>query len=156
MGFFYFADSSWLSVAEIYKCRVMGFSEGVEYKVFKNTLIKRALDNLDTDYSSIQSTLKGFSGVMFVKENGKAPAKVIQKYREEDADGRPYFKEASINTDIFIGEDQLSALSVLKSKLELIGEVIALLKSPATNVVSALQSGSSKLGGIMKTLSERE
>ncbi len=152
---FYITDNSGLSVAEINKFRGMCFSEGVEYKVFKNTLIKRALDNLDTDYSSIQSTLKGFSGVMFVKENGKAPAKIIQKYRKEDVDGRPYFKAASINSDIFIGEDQLSALSVLKSKSELIGEVITLLQSPARNVVSALQSGSSKLGGIMKTLSEK-
>ena len=77
---FYITDTSGLSVAEINKFRGMCFSEGVEYKVFKNTLIKRALDNLDTDYSSMKSTLKGFSGVMFVKENGKAPAKIIQKY----------------------------------------------------------------------------
>ena len=104
----------------------------------------------------MQSILKGFSGVMFVKENGNAPAKIIQKYRKDDAKGRPYFKAASINTDIFIGEDHLSALSVLKSKTELIGEIITLLQSPAKNVISALQSGISKLGGIMKTLSERE
>ena len=94
--------------------------------------------------------------MMFVKEKGKAPAKIIQKYRKEDVDGRPYFKAASINTDIFIGEDKLSMLSVLKSKTELIGEVITLLQSPGTNVISALKSGGGKLAGIMKTLSERE
>ena len=151
---FYITDTSGLSVAEINKFRGMCFNEGVEYKVFKNTFIKRALDNLDNDYRSIQAILKGVSGVMFVKENGNAPAKIIQKYRKDNAKGRPYFKAASINSDIFIGEDQLSALSVLKSKTELIGEVITLLQSPAKNVISALQSGSSKLGGIMKTLSE--
>ena len=153
---FYITDTSGLSVAEINKFRGMCYKEGVEYKVFKNTFIKRALDNFDTDYSSMQATLKGFSGVMFVKENGKAPAKIIQKYRKEDVDGRPYFKAASINTDIFIGEDQLATLSVLKSKTELIGEIITLLQSPATNVISALQSGGGKLAGIMKTLSERQ
>lgn len=93
---------------------------------------------------------------MFIKENGNVAAKVIQKYRKEDAKGRPYFKGASINTDIFIGEEQLQTLSVLKSKNELIGDVIALLQSPAKNVISALQSSGSKLAGIVKTLSERE
>ena len=88
---FYITDTSGLSVAEINKFRGMCFNEGVEYKVFKNTLIKRALDNLDTDYSSMKSILKGFSGVMFVKENGKATAKIMQIFIVEDVDGRPYF-----------------------------------------------------------------
>ena len=126
---FYITDTSGLSVAEINKFREMCYNEGVEYKVFKNTFIKRALDNLDTDYSSMQATLKGFSGVMFVKEKGKAPAKTIQNYRKEEADGRPYFKAASINTDIFIGEDQLVTLSVLKSKT---GRLSQLLESNST------------------------
>ena len=153
---FYITDTSGLSVAQINKFRGMCYKEGIEYKVFKNKLIKLALENLDTDYTSLSATLKGFSGVMFIKENGNVAAKVIQKYRKEDAKGRPYFKGASINTDIFIGEEQLQTLSVLKSKNELIGYVIALLQSPAKNVISALQSSGSKLAGIVKTLSERE
>ena len=153
---FYITDTSGLTVAEINNFRGMCYKEGVEYRIFKNTFIKRALDNLDTDYTSLDESLKGFSGVMFVKENGNAPAKIIKKYKKGDAEGRPYFKAASIDSDIFIGEDQLNLLSELKSKNELIGEVIGLLQSPAKNVISALQSAENNLAGIVKTLSERQ
>jgi len=134
----------------------MCFTKGIEYKVVKNTLIKKALDNLETDYSSLDDVLKGFSGVMFVQENANVPAKVIKDFKKTDANQRPKFKAASIDSDIFIGEDQLDALSNLKSKQELVGEVITLLQSPAKNVISALQSGGDTLAGLVKTLSERE
>ncbi len=153
---FYITDTSGLSVAEINKFREMCFEKGIEYKVIKNTLIKKALDNLDADYSELDEVLKGFSGVMFINENANMPAKVIKDYKKVDKDQRPKFKAASIDSDIFIGEDQLDALSKLKSKDELIGEVITLLQSPAKNVVSALQSGGDTLAGLIKTLSERE
>jgi large subunit ribosomal protein L10 len=153
---FYITDTSGLTVAEINKFREMCFKKGVEYKVIKNTLIKKALENLDTDYSSFDDVLKGFSGIMFVNETGNIPAKIIKDYQKNDPSDRPKFKAASIDTDIFIGEDQLDALSKLKSKQELIGEIITLLQSPAKNVISALQSGENKLAGIVKTLSERE
>lgn len=153
---FYITDTSGLSVAEINKFRGMCFKEGVEYKIFKNTLVKKALENLDTDYTEMYDALKGNSGIMFVSENGKLPAKIIKDYKKEDSQDRPKFKAASIDTDIFLGEDQLDALSKLKSKQELVGEVISLLQSPAKNVISALQSGENKLAGIVKTLSERE
>ncbi len=93
---------------------------------------------------------------MFVEENANAPAKIIKKFKKDDPQERPKFKAASIDTDIFIGEDHLSALADLKSREELIGEVITLLQSPAKNVVSALQGGGDQLAGIVKTLSERE
>lgn len=153
---FYITDTSGLTVAEINKFREMCYSKGVEYKVVKNTLIKKALDGIEGDYSELDSALKGFSGVMFVNENANVPAKVIKDFKKVDKDQRPKFKAASIDSDIFIGEDQLDALSKLKSKQELIGEVITLLQSPAKNVVSALQSGGDTLAGLVKTLSERE
>lgn len=153
---FYITDTSGLTVAEINKFREMCFKSGIEYKVAKNTLIRKALEGLEGDYTELYEVLKGVSGVMFSEENGSAPAKLIEKYKKEDKKDRPKFKAASIDTDLFIGEDQLKALVGLKSKQELIGEIIALLQSPAKNVVSALQSGEHKLAGIVKTLSERE
>lgn len=153
---FYITDTSGLSVAEINKFRGMCFKEGVEYKMYKNTLIRKALENLEGDYSALYDILKGTSGIMFVEENGNVPAKIIKKYKKDDPQERPKFKAASIDSDLFIGEDQLTALSNLKSKNELIGEVITLLQSPAFNVISMLKSGEHKIAGIVKTLSERE
>ncbi|MEO1254649.1 MAG: 50S ribosomal protein L10 [Bacteroidota bacterium] len=153
---FYIADTSGLTVAEINKFREMCYNKGVEYKLVKNTLIKKALENVDGDYSSLDEVLKGTSGIMFVNENANIPAKIIKEFKKEDTQDRPKFKAASIDSDLFIGEDQLGALASLKSKQELIGEVITLLQSPAKNVLSLLQSGEQKLAGIVKTLSERE
>lgn len=153
---FYIADTSGLTVAEINKFREMCFNKGVEYKLVKNTLIKKALENVEGDYSSLDEVLKGTSGVMFVNETANAPAKIIKEFQKEDSKDRPKFKAASIDSDLFIGEDQLGALASLKSKQELIGEIVTLLQSPAKNVLTLLQSGEHKLAGIVKTLSERE
>ncbi|WP_420316411.1 50S ribosomal protein L10 [Ekhidna sp.] len=153
---FYIADTSGLSVAEINKFREMCFNKGVEYKLVKNTLIKKALENIEGDFSSLVEVLKGTSGIMFVNETANAPAKIIKEFKKEDSKDRPKFKAASIDSDLFIGEDQLGALASLKSKQELVGEVITLLQSPAKNVLTLLQSGEHKLAGIVKTLSERE
>ncbi len=153
---FYITDTSGLTVAEVNKFREACFKKGVEYRVVKNTLIKKALLNLETDYSPLDEALKGFSGVMFINENAKVPAEVIKDYQKADPKDRPAFKAASIHTDIFIGSEHLDMLSKLKSREELIGEIINLLQSPAKNVIGALQSGGHKLAGILKTLSERE
>ncbi|WP_421763156.1 50S ribosomal protein L10 [Ekhidna sp.] len=153
---FYIADTSGLTVAEINKFREMCFNKGVEYKLVKNTLIKKALENVEGDYSSLDEVLKGTSGVMFVNEIANAPAKIIKEFKKEDSNDRPKFKAASIDSDLFIGEDQLGALASLKSKQELIGDIVTLLQSPAKNVLTLLQSGEHKLAGIVKTLSERE
>lgn len=155
--YFYFADASGLTVAQINKFRKLCFERGVEYNVYKNTFIKKALETLDTDYSSFDNNvLKGFTGIIFSKESGNLPAKLIKEFRKSAGSEKPIFKGASIDTDLFIGNDQLDALTNLKSKFELIGDVIMLLQSPAKNVISALQSGQHKLAGILKTLSERE
>ena len=154
---FYFADASGLTVAQINEFRQICYDMGVEYNVYKNTLIKKALETLETDYSSFDDTvLKGFTGIIFSKESGNLPAKVIKKFRKSANGEKPIFKGASIDTDLFIGNENLDTLSKLKSKLELIGDVIMLLQSPAKNVISALQSGQDNIAGILKTLAERE
>jgi large subunit ribosomal protein L10 len=156
---FYITDPQGLNVEKINNFRRMCFNKGIEYKVYKNTLIKKALEKLDTDYSSFDDTvLKGFSGILFSQESSNSPAKVIKEFRKsaKSEELLPLLKGASIDTDLFIGEEYLDTLSQLKSKVELIGEVISLLQSPARNVISALQSGQHNLAGLIKTLSERE
>jgi len=155
--YFYITDAAGMSVAETNRLRRMCFERGVEYRVVKNTLIKKALQTLDTDYSSFEGTvLKGFSGVMFHLESGKVPAKLIKDFRKESGNDKLKLKGASIDFSLFIGADQLDTLMTLKTKNELIADVIALLQSPAKNVISGLQGGGNKLAGILKTLSERE
>jgi large subunit ribosomal protein L10 len=154
--YFYITDASGMSVDEVNKLRKMCFERGIEYRVVKNTLIKKALESLDTDYASFSdSVLKGFSGVMFHAESGKAPAQLIKDYRRQ-VNKKLELKGASVDYSLFIGADQLDTLVSLKSKNELIGDIIGLLQSPAKNVISGLQSGGNKLAGILKTLSERE
>lgn len=154
---FYITDASGMSVAETNDLRRLCFEKGVEYRVFKNTLIQKALERLDTDYTPFDdAVLRGFSGIMFSAENANAPAKLIKEFRKKSGNTSPILKGASIDTDLFIGDENLNTLSDLKSKAELIGEIIGLLQSPAKNVISGLQGAGGKLAGILKTLSERE
>lgn len=155
---FYITDASGLTVEQINAFRKLCFDAGIEYGVYKNTLIQKALEKLDTDYTEFyDAVLKGFSGILFSKEAANTPAQVITKFRKSgSSEDKPMLKGASIDHDLFIGEEHLKMLSELKSKNELIGEIISLLQSPAKNVISSLQSGGGKLAGIMKTLSERE
>ncbi|BDD10958.1 50S ribosomal protein L10 [Fulvitalea axinellae] len=155
--FFYVTDAAGLTVEQTNAFRRVCFEKGVEYKVYKNTLIQKALEQLDADYSAFDGeVLKGFSGIIFSKEVSNLPAKILKQFRKESGSEKPLLKGASIDAELFIGDDQLDALSKLKSKVELIGEVITLLQSPAKNVISALKSGGDKLAGIVKTLSEKE
>jgi large subunit ribosomal protein L10 len=152
---FYITDASGFSVDQVNTFRRMCFKSGVEYKVYKNTLIRKALEkNKEVDYAPMFETLKGFSGVIFSKETGNAPAKVISEFRKK-LDGKPVLKAASIDSSIFIGDENLAMLSELKSKNELIGDVVALLQSPAKNVISALLSGKHTVAGLVKALEER-
>ncbi|MDI1323655.1 MAG: 50S ribosomal protein L10 [Algoriphagus sp.] len=157
--FFYITDASGFSVAQINAFRRTCYDRGVEYKVYKNTLIKKALENLDADYSKLsQEALKGFSGIIFSKETSNLPAKVMLDFRKKlgKKEVRPLFKGAGIDSDVFIGEANLEVLSTLKSKQELLGDLIGLLQSPAKNLVSALLSGQNNITGVLKTLAERE
>ena len=157
--FFYITDASGFSVAEVNAFRRTCYEKGVEYKVYKNTLIAKALENLDADYSKLaDGALKGFSGILFSKETSNLPAKVLLDFRQKQGkkEFRPVFKGAGIDSDVFLGEANLEVLSTLKSKEELIGELIGLLQSPAKNLVSALLSGQNNITGVLKTLGERK
>lgn len=157
--FFYITDASGFSVAQINAFRRTCFERGVEYKVYKNTLIQKALENLDSDYSKLSAeALKGFSGIIFSKETSNLPAKVLLDFRKKlgKKEVRPLFKGAGIDSDVFIGEANLEVLASLKSREELLGDLISLLQSPAKNLVSALQSGQNNITGVLKTLAERE
>jgi large subunit ribosomal protein L10 len=120
--------------------------------VAKNTLIRKALDKLEGDYSEMHSALKGTSAIMYC-ETGNVPAKVIKDFRKTN--DKPVLKGAWIDSAVFLGDNQLEALASLKSKNELIADIIALLQSPAKNVISGLQGGGQKLSGILKTLESR-
>ncbi|MFN8353174.1 MAG: 50S ribosomal protein L10 [Spirosomataceae bacterium] len=156
--YFYITDASGMNVEQTNNLRRLCFNRGVEYRVVKNTLIAKALETLDTDYTEFnESVLKGFSGIMFHPESGKVPAKLIKDFIKESGNNNKLkLKGASVDYSVFIGHDQLDTLLNLKSKQELVGEIIGLLQSPAQNVISGLQSGGNKLAGILKTLSERE
>jgi large subunit ribosomal protein L10 len=152
---FYITDASGFTVAQVNNFRRLCFKNGVEYRVYKNTMIQKALERQKgTDFSPLFKTLHGFSGVIFSKEVGNVPAKVIREFRIKMKD-KPVLKGASINSDLFIGDENLNMLADLKSKNELIGDVLALLQSPAKNLVSALLSSKHTVAGLVKTLESR-
>ncbi|MBC7448538.1 MAG: 50S ribosomal protein L10 [Hymenobacteraceae bacterium] len=160
-SFFYIVDSSGMSVAAINAFRRLCFSQGMPFKVYKNTLIRKALDRLDGDTAAMEVALKGQSGILFSKESGAAPAKLLKQYHrtltlKKGQIPKPVLKGAYLDSDLYIGAQNLDSLTTIKGKQELLGELIGLLQSPAKNVISALQSGGNKLAGILKTLSEKE
>ena len=149
----YVTDTTSLTVAKVNQLRRLCFNQGVKMLVAKNTLIQKAMEKTNADgYSGIFEALKGTSALMF-SEVGNVPAKLIKDFRKKT--DKPVLKGAYIDTAIFLGDNQLDTLSSIKSKNELVGEIIALLQSPAKNVISGLKSGGGKLAGIIKTLSER-
>lgn len=156
--YFYIVDASGFSVAQDNNLRRACFNAGIEYRVVKNSLIKKALETLETDYSPFvnQKVLKGYSALMFVSDVGNKPAKLLKDFRNKNNTDRPILKGASIDTALFIGDNQLDVLANLKSKNELIGDIIGLLQSPAQNVVSALTGQGGKIAGILKTLEEKK
>lgn len=151
---FYVTNTEALTVGQISKLRRICFNKAVEVKVAKNTLIKKALEALDQErYANVFDSLHGVTALMF-SENAKQPALIISDFRKESKGELPVLKAAFIDGDVFAGNDQLLALSTLKSKQDLIGEVIGLLQSPAKNLMSALNAGG-KLAGLVKSLEER-
>lgn len=154
--YFYLADSSTLTAEEITKVRRIFYSKGLQLKVAKNTLIKKALDQIsESKYTDIYSQLHGPTTIIFT-ETSNLPAKAIQDLQNNEKMEGFVFKAAYIDSAVFVGEENLETLTKLKSKFELLGEVIGILQSPAKNVISALKSGGDKLAGIVKTLSEKE
>jgi large subunit ribosomal protein L10 len=141
---FYVTDTESLTVAQVGKLRRACFSKEVEMKVAKNTLIKKALESLDGEkYSGVYDSLHKVTALMF-SENPKDPALIISSFRKDSNGEKPVLKAAFINGDIYMGDDQLKALTQIKTKNELIGEVIGLLQSPAKRVIAALLHNAEK------------
>jgi large subunit ribosomal protein L10 len=150
---FYLADISGLTAEQSSSLRRMCYKQNVSIQVVKNTLLKKAFDNNATNFDQLDDVLKGNTSLMF-SDSPKAPAKVITDFRKKSE--KPILKAAHIENEFYIGDNNLSILEKLKTKNELIADIIMLLQSPAKNVVSSLQSSSSILSGIVKTLSERK
>jgi large subunit ribosomal protein L10 len=153
--FFYLADSSTLSVDKVNKLRRLCFQKGIKMKVAKNTLIQKALESEPESkgYSGLYDILHGPTTIL-ISDNPKAPALLIEEFRKTEE--RPILKAAYIDSAIFIGDNQLKALTSLKSRDEMIGEIIGLLQSPATRIASQITATGTKVAGIVKTLAERD
>lgn len=154
--FMYLADPTTMTVGLTNKFRRKCFENDVEMKVVKNKLVLKLLKEADPsrNYEGLFAAFKGQTAVLFTK-NQKAPAKLIEDFRKDNSTELPKFKGAYIDSAVFVGEDQLETLKKLKSREELIGEVIGLLQSPAKNVISALKSGGNTIAGLVKALEER-
>jgi large subunit ribosomal protein L10 len=150
---FYLADISQLNAMDTSMLRRMCFEREVELVVVKNTLLRKALEKFDGRYDELYQILKTSTSVMFCN-NSNIPAKLIKDFRKNH--DKPLLKGAYVEESIYLGDDKLDLLMKLKSKEELIADVILLLWSPVTNLLSALQSGGNKLAGVVKTLAERE
>ena len=152
-GVFYLADTSELTVEVINNLRRKCFQSGVTLKVVKNTLLHKAMERVEgIDYGQLSEVLAGPTSIMFA-EVGNIPAKIIQEFRKKNS--KPVLKGAFVGEAIFIGDNQLETLANIKSKDELLGEIVGLLQSPAKNVISALKGQGGKIAGILKTLEER-
>ena len=149
----YLADISGLNAETTSNLRRACFKANVSLAVVKNTLLEKAMEASDKDFGELPTILKGNTSVMY-SETGNAPAKVIKAFRKKS--DKPLLKGAFIEEAIYLGDEQLDTLVDIKSKEELIGDIIGLLQSPAKNVISALQSSGGKLSGILKTLSQKE
>ncbi|WP_295840382.1 50S ribosomal protein L10 [uncultured Apibacter sp.] len=150
----YIADTDGLNAQQTSELRRACFKGEISMKVVKNTLLKKAMENVeDKDFSGVFESLKGNSTI-FTSERGNAPAKLIQNFRKKTE--KPLLKAAWIDSAVFVGDAQLDTLANLKSREELIGEIIGLLQSPIKNVVSALKSSGNTIAGLVKTLSEKE
>ena len=143
---FYVTDTESLTVEQVGKLRRACFNKNIEMKVAKNTLIKKALEALDAErYSGVYDALHNVTALMF-SENPKDPALIISSFRKESNGENPVLKAAFINGDVYTGDNQLATLSKIKTKNELIGEVIGLLQSPAKRVIAALLHNAEKKG----------
>ena len=148
----YLTDIAGLNAVQTTALRRACFNSNIKLSVVKNTLLAKAMEASDKDFGNLKEVLKGNTSLMF-SEVGNTPAKLIKNFRKKSE--IPLLKGAYIEEAIYIGDDQIDVLESIKSKEELIGEVITLLQSPVKNVISALQSGRSNISGILKTLSER-
>jgi len=150
---FYITDISELDAAATHELRKACFEKQVKLIQVKNTLLRIALEQAEGDYSELTDALKTSSSIM-LSETGNVPAKLIKEFRKSE--DKPVLKAAFVEESVYLGDNELDALCNIKSKEELLGEIINLLQSPITNVISALESGKNTLAGVVKTLSEKE
>ena len=149
---FYLTDISGLNAESSSNLRRVCFKSDVQIQVIKNTLLRKAMEKNDIDFEQMYDSLKGNTAIMFA-ESSNAPAKIIKEFRKKK--DRPILKSAFIEESFYFGDDQVEVLCSLKSKEELIGDIITLLQSPPKTVISSLQSAGGTLSGILQTLSER-
>ena len=149
----YLTSTAGLNAERTSALRRACFKDDVKMMCVKNTLLKKAFEASETDYSELYDLLHGETTLM-LSNVGNAPAKLIKKFRDKN-DTIPTLKGAYVEETVYVGEEQLETLANIKSKNELIADVVALLQSPAKNVISSLQSGANKLHGILETLSNR-
>jgi large subunit ribosomal protein L10 len=149
----YVTDAGGLTVAQVNDLRRASFKAGIQLRVVKNTLLRKAMEASGRDYSEVFPELRNQSSVFFAGENYKVPAKLIKDFRKKG--DKPSLKVAYINEAVFVGDDQLATLETLKGKNELIGEVIGLLQGPIQKVLGQLSSGGTTIAGVLKTLEER-
>ena len=150
---FYVTDTLGLNASQTSDLRRACFNKDIKMMVAKNTLFQLALEQSEKQVEGMEEAFKGTSAVLFCN-TGNAPTKLIKEFQK--ATEKPVLKGAYVEESVYMGSDQLEALSTIKSKEELLGDVIGLLQSPAKNVISALQSGGTKIHGILQTLSEKE
>ncbi len=154
-GHFYVTDTSGLNAADTYALRKECFKRNIKMVVVKNTLMQKALESVQGDFSELFTTLKGSTSVLFC-EVGNVPGRMIQEFHKKNPKNpKPLFKGAYVAESIYVGANQLDALANLKSREELIGEIVALLQSPMQRVIGSLQSGGHTIAGVVKTLQER-
>ncbi|GGK44417.1 MULTISPECIES: 50S ribosomal protein L10 [Flavobacteriaceae] len=149
----YLADISGLNATDTSNLRRACFKANIKLAVVKNTLLAKAMDKSDKDFGELPTVLKGNTSIL-LSDTGNAPAKLIKEFRKKS--DKPLLKGAYVEEAVYVGDEQLDTLVNIKSKEEVIGDIITILQSPAKNVISALQSGGNKLSGILKTLSEKE
>ncbi|HEX2969388.1 MAG TPA: 50S ribosomal protein L10 [Bacteroidales bacterium] len=149
---FYLTDTAELNAEDTSALRRKCFENDIRLVVVKNTLLKRALEQTGVNFEELFPVLKGTTSIMFTN-NGNSPAKLIKEFRKEH--DKPVLKGAYVQESVYLGDNMLDALVTVKTREELIGEIITLLQSPAKNVISALQSGGNKLHGVLETLSKK-
>jgi large subunit ribosomal protein L10 len=150
---FYLTDTAQLNAADTSDLRRKCFESDIKLIVVKNTLLKRALEQSEVNFEELYPVLKGTTSIMFAN-TGNSPAKLIKEFRKKHE--KPVLKGAYVQESIYVGEEMLDALISIKTKQELIGDIILLLQSPARNVISALQSGGNTIHGVLETLSNKE
>ena len=152
-GHFYLTDTAQLNAADTSDLRRKCFESDIKLIVVKNTLLQRALEQSEVNFEELYPVLKGTTSIMFAN-TGNGPAKLIREFRKKHV--KPVLKGAYVQESIFIGENTLDILISIKTKQELVGDIIFMLQSPAKNVISALQSGGNKIHGVLETLSKKE